>query len=205
VLICALAEWDRTRAVPRPRRSPTRDAILRIKAAGRHNKGMANPDPAPAPGSGIPELAPTGQRLAGRVIVLDPANRVLLMRYDDGPPNGTHWSTPGGGLNAGEDYPSAARRELAEETGWSDIVLLEEVHRRTMMMEHEGRLVRQHERLYLARTDRERRQIRGVEAMHAADGIAAWRWWTLAELDSTAETVWPAELTDLIRAALRRR
>ena len=45
-------------------------------------------------------------RLAGRVIVLDPDDRVLLFRYDDGPPNGRHWCTPGGGLNDGEDYPA---------------------------------------------------------------------------------------------------
>ncbi|HUK68243.1 MAG TPA: hypothetical protein VLW50_05740 [Streptosporangiaceae bacterium] len=35
-------------------------------------------------------------RRAGRVILLDPEDRVLLMRYDDAPPNGSHWSTPGG-------------------------------------------------------------------------------------------------------------
>jgi len=40
--------------------------------------------------------------------------------------------------------------------------------------------------------------------MHAADGITAWRWWTVAELDSTTEKVWPAELADLIRSALGR-
>ena len=38
--------------------------------------------------------------------------------------------------------------------------------------------------------------------MHAADGIAAWRWWTLSELESTAEVIWPAELPALIRQAL---
>src|SRR5712691_11511536 len=63
-------------------------------------------------------------RPAGRVILLDPDDRVLLMRYDDGPPNGVHWCTPGGGLNAGEDYASGALRELTEETGWADITLL---------------------------------------------------------------------------------
>src|SRR5208282_3667655 len=115
-------------------------------------------------------------------ILLDPDDRVLLMRYDDAPPNGRHWSTPGGGLDAGEDYPAAALRELAEETGWSDVRLIGEVLRRSFEMEYGGRVVRQHERLYLARTDRAGRAIRGVEAMHAADGIAAWRWWTLAEL-----------------------
>ena len=141
-------------------------------------------------------------RRAGRVVLLDPDDRVLLMRYDDGPPNGVHWSTPGGGLDEGEDYEAGALRELAEETGWTDIVLLREIHRRTHTMEWSDRMVRQHERLYLARTDQRRRPISGVEAMHASDGIAAWRWWALAELDATTEAVWPRGLADLIRSAL---
>jgi hypothetical protein len=41
-----------------------------------------------------------------------------------------------------------------------------------------------------------------VAAMHVSDGIAAWRWWTLAELDSTTEAIWPTSLADLIRGAL---
>ena len=143
-------------------------------------------------------------RRAARVILLDPENRVLLMRYDDGPPNGSHWSTPGGGLNAGEEYPAAALRELAEETGWHDVVLLGEALRREFEMQYGQRLVRQRERLYLARTDQSCREIRGVEAMHAADGIAAWRWWSLAELDSTTQAVWPPGLADVIRNALSR-
>ncbi len=155
-------------------------------------------------GSTLRTLPRLRLRRAARVILLDPADRVLLMRYDDRPPNGRHWSTPGGGLDAGEDYPSAARRELAEETGWTDITLLGEVHRRTLVMGYGRRLVRQRERFYLARTEQASRQIQGVEAMHASDGIAAWRWWTLAELDSATETVWPAELAGLIRTALNR-
>ena len=142
------------------------------------------------------------ERLAARVVLLDPDQRVLLMRYDDGPPNGSHWTTPGGGLNEGEDFRAGALRELAEETGWTDIPLLDEVLRRELTMEYDGRLVRQRERLYLARTGQPRRGIRGVEDMHATDGIAAWRWWTLDELDTTTERVWPAGLAGLIRDAL---
>jgi len=138
-------------------------------------------------------------RRAARVILLDPDDRVLLLRYDDGPPNGRHWSTPGGGLNAGEDYPAAARRELAEETGWSDVELIGEVLRRSFDMDYGGRIVRQVERQFLARTGPACRVIRGVEAMHAADGIAAWRWWTLAELEATDEEIWPADLPNIIR------
>ena len=48
---------------------------------------------------------PVRLRRAGRVIVLDPKDRVLLFRYDDGPPNGRHWCTPGGGPET-PDVPS---------------------------------------------------------------------------------------------------
>ena len=154
------------------------------------------PDPAPAP-RGTPPLRP-----AARVVLLDPDGLVLLMRYDDGPPNGPHWATPGGGLEAGEDYPDGALRELAEETGWTDIDLLGQVYERGHTIEWNGRIVHQHERFYLARTGMPRREITGVEAMHAADTIAAWRWWTLAELDATTEVIWPHGLPAIIRNAL---
>src|SRR5271166_6991909 len=97
-------------------------------------------------------------RRAGRVIVLDPDDRVLLFRYDDGPPNGRHWCTPGGGLNDGEDYAAGARRELAEETGWTDVALGEEVFERTLTMAYADATVRQHERFFLARVEVTRRR-----------------------------------------------
>jgi ADP-ribose pyrophosphatase YjhB (NUDIX family) len=145
---------------------------------------------------------PFPERRAARVILLDPDDRVLLMRYDDAPPNGRHWTTPGGGVEDGEEYRAAALRELAEETGWTDVALLDEVLRRSFAMEYAGRMVHQVERQYLARTDERGREISGVDAMHASDGIAAWRWWTLAELEATREEIWPPDLASLIRSLL---
>ena len=89
----------------------------------------------------MPATSSRPLRRAARVVLLDPQNRVLLMRYDDGPPNGPHWATPGGGLEPGETYPQAALRELAEETGWTDIVLIGEIHRRSHTMEWAGQMV----------------------------------------------------------------
>jgi ADP-ribose pyrophosphatase YjhB (NUDIX family) len=166
--------------------------------------GVECSEPAGQPDGDGADLAGLPLRRAGRVIVLDPADRVLLLRYDEEPPTGRHWATPGGGLNPGESYAAAAARELAEETGWDDVALLGEVHRDTRLIQHEGRLLRQHERLFVARTAHVLRPLGDVAAMHTADGIAAWRWWTLAELDATAERIWPTGLAPLIRAAPRR-
>ena len=55
-------------------------------------------------------------RPASRILLTDPAGRVLLVRFtpDDRPPFGC---TPGGALDPGDSYEQAARRELREETG----------------------------------------------------------------------------------------
>jgi 8-oxo-dGTP pyrophosphatase MutT (NUDIX family) len=140
-------------------------------------------------------------RLAGRVIVLDPGDRVLLFRYDDPAPNGRHWATPGGGLEPGEDHHAGARRELAEETGWDDVpVRAVPVLDRWITMLYGDCLVRQREVFFLARVSIDQRALGEVAAMHVSDRIAATSWWTLAELDSTEEAVWPEGLADLVRS-----
>jgi ADP-ribose pyrophosphatase YjhB (NUDIX family) len=138
-------------------------------------------------------------RRAGRVIALDPDGRVLLMRYDDGPPNGRHWCTPGGGLNPGESYAEGAARELTEETGWTDIPLGDQVYEQEIVMGYGPEIVRQHERFFLAAVTTRRRAVADVDGMHHADGIAAWRWWSLPEIDATSEAIWPANLSTVIR------
>ena len=101
---------------------------------------------------GIPPYRADGDptvRLAGRVIVLDPANRVLLFRYDDPLPFGVHWATPGGGLDPGEDFHAGALRELREETGWTDVpVGRAEVLRHDRPLMRGAQVRRQHERFF---------------------------------------------------------
>jgi 8-oxo-dGTP pyrophosphatase MutT (NUDIX family) len=57
-------------------------------------------------------------RATARVLLFDPADRVLLfLQYgkDHGLP--PRWMSPGGGVDAGETFSDAARRETQEETG----------------------------------------------------------------------------------------
>ena len=143
-------------------------------------------------------------RLAGRVITVDPARRVLLFFYDDLPPKGRHWSTPGGGAEPGEDFHTAARRELFEETGWADVpVSAEEVHVNSNVqwanLHGTPTLCLQHDHYFVGRVTEEERPLGEVAAMHAYDGIETHRWWTLDELDATAEDIYPPGLADLVR------
>lgn len=139
-------------------------------------------------------------RQAGRVIVLDPANRVLLFRYDDPPPLGVHWATPGGGLDPGEDHYAAAVRELREETGWDDVpVAPAEVLRHTRPLLRGGLVMSQQERYFLGRVDVEQRELGEVGAMHVSDGIAAVRWWSLEELAATDASILPPALPGIVR------
>jgi 8-oxo-dGTP pyrophosphatase MutT (NUDIX family) len=60
-----------------------------------------------------PEAVPTHVR----VLVLDPAGRLLLMKWRDPGSGRCAWEPPGGGVEAGEALADAAERELLEEAG----------------------------------------------------------------------------------------
>jgi ADP-ribose pyrophosphatase YjhB (NUDIX family) len=126
------------------------------------------------------------------VVVLDPDGRVLLFRYDDPPPMGVHWATPGGGIEPDETPRDAAARELREEAGWDDVALGAEFGSSSRMIERGEGPVLQHETHFAARVTEPARPV--GTAGHEVDSIAAWRWWTTAELAATEARIWPAEL-----------
>ena len=58
---------------------------------------------------------PLRLRDAARAVILDPAGRILLVRFEF--PDRSVWACPGGGLEPGESHEAALRRELREEVG----------------------------------------------------------------------------------------
>ena len=141
------------------------------------------------------EATPT-VRHAARVVLLDGDGRVLLVRLSYR--GRSWWCAPGGGLEGGETHPEAAKREVAEETGFHLSELGPWVWSREQTFRFEGRLVRQIERYFLARVPAFEARPANLGDVEAGffDGL---RWWTLPELEGCAEGFAPADLPDLIR------
>jgi 8-oxo-dGTP pyrophosphatase MutT (NUDIX family) len=143
-------------------------------------------------------------RVAARVVLLDPRDAFLLIRshdpfVEDGP---SWWHVPGGGLDPGESAEQGAIREVAEEVGLRLATVGPPAGARTTRFTFGGRSYAQEETFFVVRiptrvevdptgwTDIEKRSTLG------------WRWWTLAELAASRETIYPAGLADLVRGWL---
>jgi 8-oxo-dGTP pyrophosphatase MutT (NUDIX family) len=136
------------------------------------------------------EFIEVGRR-AARIVVLDEGARLLLLQYAR-PSGATYWATPGGGLEAGESFEAAALREAAEERGVKATDIQPLWEGATTIPTHAG-VMGQLEQFFLLRVEA-RHVVTDVGKANRREGILRMRWWTLPELQSTREVVFPENL-----------
>ena len=144
-------------------------------------------------------------RRAARVVLLDHADRTLLLRGGDPARPGLRWwFTPGGGLDDDETSAEGAARELFEETGLrvTPDDLGEPVWHQITTFSYDHRQYRQEQDFYLLRVPEWQVDTTGFDPEEQRT-IDDHRWWSVAELDATAETVYPENLADLLRRLTR--
>ena len=61
------------------------------------------------------------------IIVLNKQNKIFVGKRKDNP--GDKWQMPQGGVDEGEDYITAMKRELKEETGIENIKIIKEIEK----------------------------------------------------------------------------
>jgi 8-oxo-dGTP diphosphatase len=140
-------------------------------------------------------------RRASRLIVIDSQGRILLFRHvwETGE---TFWAPPGGGLETGETFEQAALREASEELGITPFSVTFLWENMTDFL-YLGRRIHQRERYFQAAADL-RNLLRDVEEIHRKEGILEVKWWTLADLESTQDVVFPARLAHRLRELANR-
>lgn len=139
------------------------------------------------------------ERLTARVLLLDPLGRVLLLRgrLTEAADEPWFWFTVGGGIDPGETLMQAAAREIAEETGLTafelgPVVWLREAVHPAM---DGGEPLHFKERFVVATCAGGEPSRAGWQEVERrlVDEI---RWWSLAEIAASDETIYPEGLAD---------
>lgn len=134
-------------------------------------------------------------REVARVLLLNEHNEILLLKGGDptDPKLGSWWFTPGGGVEQGETHQKAAERELWEETGLRLKIAGPALWERVAKFEFMGTVYHQREMFFVARTEKFEPSAKLLTSIEQ-ESLQGWQWWHQAELISTSEQVYPADL-----------
>jgi 8-oxo-dGTP pyrophosphatase MutT (NUDIX family) len=137
-------------------------------------------------------------RRTARVMVFDPAGRVLLIRCAMTLRSGegfVFWVTPGGEIEAGEEPHTAAVRELREELGLT-LAVAGPLYTETNQFELAGEMRDNLDHWFVARCAVDAPRMKGVTA-EELEMMQEMRWWTAEEIEAAldaGERIFPVDL-----------
>lgn len=145
---------------------------------------------------------------SARAILIDPNNRVLLMKFASGgvlrgptTSQQTFWLTPGGSLQSGESFENALMREILEETGMHLNHPGHWIWISPKRILRNGKVVDTLARVYIQR-------VASFDPMPTAltleerEIFREFRWWSIEEIATSNETFVPRQIAELLQPLL---
>ena len=144
-------------------------------------------------------------RHVARLLVINDHGQTYLLRGRDVtlPDRAPFWFTPGGKIDAGETPKMAAVRELREEIG---LVIAPEdlgdiIGTETSNYHFQGTAYLQKGVFFAIRSNQAGLNKAGWSDIEART-IDQGKWWSVAELQATTETIYPAHLANMLASAI---
>jgi 8-oxo-dGTP diphosphatase len=137
-------------------------------------------------------------RKSARAILINNENKILLFKFifKEMLEEKVIWVTPGGGVEPGEDFEAALKRELFEETGLSFKSIGPWIWTKEVLFKGKEREFISHERYYLIKINNTDISFENM-TLNEVTTLRGFKWWDANELLSSKEEFFTSQIGKL--------